>query len=261
MKSVSITAKYYYTPETVSKDDLGNWKWKIKFTDAFSYTVDFNFMRNAIRTVLNLILLLFQLFGFFIVSGLSYIFMYIGTSILVFLWNYLVYYLFIGFIWLFWYIYSGLVLLFYWLWDMLIVFYEVVLIPFGIWLEEVLLPIILEWMIKFVAFGITCVIYFLTLGQIDFDATYLIVYDVLWIIVNELLAFIEVFLSNLYYVFLFMLLYIYNLLILYFTFLYCRARGYKKKAEKIYYTLMFYLTPVIFIADMLKKLYGLSPYP
>ncbi|GAG87161.1 unnamed protein product, partial [marine sediment metagenome] len=96
MRATTIQAKYYYTPEVVKRDDLGSWKWKIKFTDTFSYTVDFNFMRNAITSILNLVLMMFQYFFFLVVAGLSYILMYLGCTILVFLYNYILYYIFIA---------------------------------------------------------------------------------------------------------------------------------------------------------------------
>jgi len=256
MEMVQYTAKYPYKSESISRDDLGSWKWKIKFTDSFSYTVDFNFMRNAVKTVINTILLLWQLINYLCIAGASYLFMYIGCSILVFIWNTMLYWIFYALIYVFWWIYEGLYLLIaglMWL-------YETVIEPFLIWIRDYLLPIIVEFVIYWMSIGITFMIYIITLGQIDFWSTQAIVYDILWIIVIELYNWIITFTNNMEYILLFTIWYLLCVIYLYLRYLIARGRGYKENAERYYYTLTFFIIPIKILFDWIKELLGITPY-
>jgi len=261
MRSSVYTAKYFYQPESISRDDLGSWRWKIKFSDAFSYTVDFNFMRNAFKSILNLILLFTQWTFFLVVASLSYVFMYLGTMILVFLWNVLVYAIFYALLTILWYLYLGIYLLLFYIWEGLVWVYENLLIPFLQWFWDEGIPIIIEWLITILAHIITSLIYLITLGQIDYDATYKNVYNMLRYIADEIMAMILVFSQHLDYLLIFILYYLLLVGLLYIRYIYVKARGFNNRAKQLYNAFEVFSLPIRITIDLFRETKELvNPY-
>lgn len=244
MRSKSITAKYYYQPNSVDRDDLGSWKWKIKFSDSFSYTIDFNFMRNAITSIINLVLLFAQWIMYLVVGGLSYIFMYLGTTILVFLWNFLIFYLFTGLIYVLWYVYEGLYTLLLYIWEGLVWVYENLFIPFLYWLWEYAVPVLIDWLIIILAHIITIIIWLITLGEGNYDDIYDNVYTMLRYIADEIIQMIITFLNNFEYIILFILYYLLLTGLVYVRYLYCKARGFNNRAEQLKQAFDVFIIPI-----------------
>lgn len=238
------TAKYYYKPAVYKHSDFGSWHFKIG-----DWKVSFNFLRNAICDIINLVLVFFQFIFFLVVASLSYIFMFLGCYILAFLFNIVIYWIFIGLCWTIWWLYAGLILGLnglLWLW-------RNVIIPFLEWVWKNIVPWVIDQVIKIFAHGITLLIYCITLGQINYWDTYAIVYELLWTVVRELYSWILTFIDNITYLLLFTIWYIICLVFLYLRYLYARARGFKEKAEKYYYTELFFFTPIRVILDFLQE--------
>jgi hypothetical protein len=255
MKSEQYTAKYPYEPESVHKSDLGSWKWKIKFTDSFSYTVDFNFMRNAVKTILNLILLFWQFVGYLGWSAGSYLLMFIGTQILIFIWNYLVYALFYAMIYVLWILYEGLFILI----NGLIWLYEVVIIPFIEWFWTIAFPYILDWFIIIWSWIIAYFIYAITLGNTKAEDIQPHIYDFLWLLADTLIEIIEIFLENIVWFLLYAVHYSILMFMIYLKYLYRKAKGNLQGALDIYATLEVMMLPLLFIYNLIKSLLESTP--
>jgi len=245
-------AKHPYKEKTIHRRELGDWRFKI--TDDFK--ISLNFIRNAVADIINLVLLFLQYIFFLGMASASYVFMFLGINILVLLWNIVVYWLFVGIIWIVWYLYLGL----FYLIQGLVWFYEYVIEPFLIWIRDYLLPIIVEFVIYWMSIGITFMIYIITLGQIDFWKTQSIVYDILWLIVIELYIWINTFLDNMLFILLFIVWYLICIIYLYVRYLIARGRGFKENAERYYYTLTFFIIPIKMLFDWIKELLGITPY-
>jgi len=259
MRSEQYTAKYPYEPESISRDDLGSWKWKIKFSDVFSYTVDFNFMRNAIVSILNLILLFIQWVFFMAFAGMSYLFMFIGTQILVFIWNTLLYVLFLSLVYLLWWSFEGLIFVLNAIWQGLVWVWENLLLPFFEWLLNDFFPLAIDVFIIVWAWIITWLLYAMTLGQIDPEETYEAVYNMLRTIADFIWENTIIVINNLPALFIGIGLYLLLIGLTYVKYVYCKARGYKERAETLYSALMVYLLPITIIYDIIKKIYDAIP--
>jgi hypothetical protein len=236
-------AKYYYYPEYLAKDALGNWK--IKISD--DIYISFNWFRDAFTYILNLIILFFQFLGYLIIASLSFMFMFLGCYIVAFLYNICVYYIFIGLCYVVWFLW--LVLLYCWQYLWL----------FLSWCYNVLLPLLIEALIIVIAFLLTVFVYILTLGTIDFWETYDLIYDVLWYIVDFVVIWFNIFANNLDSILIFIVLYLLNCSFLGFHYLYARIRGYKDKSKRLQYTFLILIFPFVFIWNLLTKLLEGTP--
>jgi len=146
-----------------------------------------------------------------------------------------------------------------WLWSIVLWIWLNIAMPILEWLYTVLLPLILEAIIVIMAFMITCFIYVLTLGQVDFWETYDNVYDILWMLVDFIVEWINVFVVNFEYILLFILWYLICGGLIYFRYLYSRARGNINRAEQLYYTFQIYISPIVFIWNLIAKLLESTP--
>ncbi len=246
----TYTAKYPYSERVLKNSDFGVWVFYVG-----DFKVSFNFLRNAVCWLINMILLLIQYFLYLIVAGLSFIFMFLGTWIITFLYNIVFYYIYYGIIWIIWLLYVAI----FWIWKGLLWLWSNVIYPFLVWCYEVLLPLIMDGIIMIIAFLITCFIYVLTLGQVSFWDTYEMVYDILWLLVDFVLEWINLFAHNMEAIFLFMIWYLLNAGLIYFRYLYSRSRGNINRAEQLYYTFQIYIAPMVFVYNLLKKLLDSSP--
>jgi hypothetical protein len=244
-------AKYYYQERVITNRDLGNWRIKINS----DIKISFNFIRNTIVAIINILLLFFQYILYLLTYGISFVFMFIVCYIALFFWNYVIYYLYIAILWIFWFYWLFLM----WIWNMVLWIWKYIVIPFGSWIWNVLIPIVIDWIIISVAFFLTILVYVLTLGQIDFNETYQFIYDTLWLIVREIYEWFKVFMENIIYVISFIIIYIICLLFLYFRYLIARARGFEQLARKYYYTLTFFFTPFQTILDWIKQMLDITP--
>lgn len=244
------TAKYYYNKEAIDRRSLGNWQFKIG-----DWKISFNFLRDSLAYVLNLILLFFQYLLYLVVASLSFIFMFLGCYIVAFLYNICIYYIYIGLCYVGWYICVFLL----WLWEVVVWIWANIIYPFLEWCYYNLLPAIIDGIIIIIAFLLTCFIYVICLGQIDFWNTYDIVYEILWLIVDFIVEWLLVFSKNMDSILLFLLWYLLNAGLIYFRYLYSRARGNQNRAEQLYYTFQIYISPIVFIWNIIKKLLESTP--
>jgi len=241
VKAELYTAKYPYNSKTIRRSDLGNWKFSI-----LDQKVSFNFIRNALADILNLVFLFFQYLGFYILSALSYVIMYIGINILVLLWNIVVYWVFVALIWIFWYIYSGLVYLLYALWDLVLWVYEVVLIPAYIWISEVAIPYIVEFIIiPAIAFTLTLIIWILTLGRLDFWELYEVIESQLYVLSDSFNVIMLELIEHIVEVIIFIALYLLLIGMCYLKHIVVKVRGYVNRSNALEESLNAYLYPLI----------------
>lgn len=249
-------AKFFYKEKSIKRRDLGDWRFKIG-----DIKISFNFIRNALTDILNLIFLFFQYLFFLVTASLSYIFMYLGVNIMVLIWNVLVYYIFIALIWILWFLYSALYFLFLMLYALALWLYEVVLIPFMNWLWEVAIPWIIDFLIIILAHIITIVIWLITLGEADYDTIYDNVYKMLRYIVDEIIEMLTVFVYHLDYVLLFILYYLLLTGMLYMRYIYCKARGFNNRAKQLHSAFEVFIIPILFTLYLFKTTKDLvDPY-
>jgi len=269
IKTQKYEAKYFYRSKSYDDDDFGSWKWKIKFSDIFSYTVDFNFMRNAVCMIINLILLFFQFVFFLFTASLSYIIMFIGCSIIVFIWNYPLLVLFASLVILLWYIFAGLIAMFEWLFDgleylfgwlidLLWQFYLYVIIPFFDWFLNTGLPYLIEFIIiPIVAFILTLIIWILTFGSMDFATLYALIHDNLLLVSEVFIELIYEILNNIVAILGFFSLYIIMILLCFLKHIIVKARGFTNRSFALKESYEAYLYPIIMFYNLAIKIKNL----
>ena len=250
IKVDSYTAKYYYTEKTIKESSWGSWTFKIG-----DWKISFDFIRDALVGVINLIILLFQWIFYLLVAALSYLFLFIGCYILWFLVNVVVYYIYIGLCWIVWFLW----VLLYWLYTILIWVWQYIIYPVLQWAYYVLLPLVITAIIKIMAFMLTCFIFVLTLGKINFWDTYHMIENILIMIVDLIIRWIIIFVDNIQYLLLFFIWYLICAAFIYFKYLYNKARGNINRAEQLHYTFEIYIAPIKFIWDLLKSLWESAP--
>ena len=235
-------AKYYYQSRTISRSDLGSWRFKI--TD--DWRIDFNFIRNALCDIINLILLFFQYIFFLVVASFSYILMYLGINIIVLLWNVMVFYVFIALIWILWYFYSAIYWLMINLWSLLLYIYEVILIPLYIWLSETAIPWIVEFLIiPAIAFTLALLIWIITLGRLDFWELYEVIKEQLFILSDFFNVITLELIEHIVEVVLFIALYLLLIGMCFLKQIVVKVRGYVNRSEALQSSLDAYLYPII----------------
>jgi hypothetical protein len=243
-------AKHYYNEKVIKEASLGSWTFRIG-----EWRISFNFIRDAIVLILNLVLLFLQYIWFLLIVAINFLIMFIGCYMLAFIWNFLIYWIYIGLIWVVWFLWLCLLAL----WQILIWLWTYVLYPILEWCYYNLLPAIITAIIIILAFCITCFIFVITLGKTDFWDTYYIVKDILNMVVSLIMEWITLFVDNMFYILIFMLWYLINAVLIYFRYLYSRARGNINRAEQLYYTFQIYIAPIVFIWNLLKKLLETTP--
>ena len=243
------TAKYPYSTEVIDRHSLGDWRFKIG-----DLKVSLNFIRNAIVYVLNAILLFLQWFFFLITAGLSFIFMFLGTWIITFLYNIICYYVYVGIIFIIWFLYLAL----FWLWKGLLWLWAKIY-PFLVWIYTDLLPIILEALIIVMAFLIACFLWCLYLGEIPLMSLYQDVYEMIWLFVDFMIEWFIIFRDNFDSIILLLGWYLLTLGFLYLHYIYSRYRGYKTKAERLLYTAEGLAIPITFVWSILSRLLEGTP--
>jgi len=246
-------AKYFYQPKTIKRSDLGSWHFKIG-----DIKISFNFIRNALADVINLILLFFQYIFFLVVASMSYILMYLGINILVLLWNIMVYYIFVALIWILWYLYFALFMLLYYIWEGLEWVYLNLLIPFYIWLTEIAIPYLVEFIIiPAVAFTITLVIWILTLGNVDFWELYAVVKENLIIFSDSFILVIQELIEHIVDIIIFIGLYLLLILLCMLKKIVVKARGFVNRANALLQSYEAYIYPIekfYIVASRIKEL-------
>ena len=259
VKAEAYSAKFPYEPKTYENEQFGSWTFKIKFSEDWSYTVSFNFLRNAICWIINLLLLILQYIGFLAQASISLVSMFIFTGIMAFVWNYPVYYLWSALVWVLWYVFAGLALILGAIWQGLVWVYENLLIPFLDWFFNTGFPLLVDCFIIVWAFLITCLIWAMSLGQVDFAETYDAVYNMLWTIADFVWLNIILIVENLPALFIALGLYLLLIGMTYVTYVYCKSRGFKERAEALYDSLMTYLLPITLTYQIIKKIYDAIP--
>jgi len=233
--------KYFYKSKTIRRSSLGNWKFTI-----LEQKVSFNFLRNGIADIINLILLFFQYLFFLVTASLSYIFMFLGINILVLLWNVIVYWIFVALIWILWYFYSAIYWLMLRLYDALIWIYEVTLIPAYIWITEVAVPYLVEFIIiPAIAFTLTLIIWIITLGRLDFWELYEVVETQLYVLSDSFNVIMLELVDHIVEVVIFIGLYLLLIGMCYLKHIVVKVRGYVNRSNALEESLNAYLYPLI----------------
>lgn len=254
IQTTTYTAKYYYNPKTIKRSDLGDWSFKV----TGDYKVSFNFMRNALCDTINLILMFFQFVWFLLVASLSYIFTFIAYSVIVLLYNYPLYYLWIGILYGLWYIVVGLYAFGIYFWDLLQYVWITYLIPFFDWFSNVAVPYIVEYIIiPAVAFTITLIIWIITLGNIDFWELYNVIYDNLLLTSDIFIDIIQELIEHIVEVVIFIGLYFLLIGMCFIKHIVVKARGFVNRAEALKQSYEAYLYPIekgYIIASRIKEI-------
>jgi len=247
-------AKYYYRTKTIKRSDLGSWHFKIG-----DIKVSFNFIRNAVADIINLILLFFQYIFFLVTASLSYILMYLGVNIIVLLWNIVVFYCFIALIWVLWYFYLALFLILYYIWEGLVWVYENLLVPFIDWCRTYLLPILLDYFIMFWAGVIAVIIWLATFGTADLNEIYNAVYKMLWQMTNFFIEMILIFIKHIDAMLMYVFYYLLLCLLCFVKYGYTKARGFVNRCDQLKYSFDAYMIPVNLIVGAGKKIWDMMP--
>lgn len=255
VKVEQYTARFFYREKTIKRSDLGEWKFKI----SDDWRISFNFMRNALADLINLILLFFQYIYFLVIASLSFILMFLGCNILVLLWNYPLYWLTIAGFNILWYLYLGLITALEWIWEGLVWVYENLLVPFWEWFWEVAFPILIDIFIRVWAVILATILWLITLGTMDWFELYEMSYKLLWQIAEFLIEAVVIFITHIDA----LLLYVQWYLIL--TFLcavkyeYCKSRGFVNRTNQLKYSLEAYLLPIEFAYKAAKWIWEMIP--
>ena len=251
IESYTYTAKFYYEPETFKKT---NWKMTLDI-GLGKFEISFNWLRDILLTIVNGILYFFQFLLFCITIALNYLIMFIIVGIIVvWLYNYIVYWLFVLVIFIVFYLYCMIVLIGGLLWTFIQWLYWIIILPFITWFLIDFLPILIEWLIVFVAFILALLIWCATLCQSDFDAIYTSVYDMLTEIKNFMFETTEVLFVNLPQLLLYIFIYLWLLGLYYIALLYCKFKGYVNRVAKIIETIEGMLFPLQMAYKLILKI-------
>jgi len=242
-------AKFFYNEHAIKYSDWGNWEINV------GVKVNLNFIKRWLIDIVNFLYFVLQFAWYLCWASMSYVLTFIGFYIVAFLFNVVIYYIFIGLIWAIWYLYLALL----WVLDALIWIWRNLIIPLIEWIWIYVVPVVMDWVVKIIAFFLTCLFWILTLGRIDFWSTYDLIYEMLWIIINELIAWFYIFVDNFEYIIFFIAWYVVIVALLYFRYMLARTRGFDKKAQKIYYTFTFFFTPIKIVIDWIKALLDITP--
>lgn len=250
VKGVERTSEYPYTKNFFDKDDFGNWKFKI-----VTLTVNFNPVRDFLISTANSGMVYVQYFIFLLFWTLAYIFTYLVIAlILPFIWNYPIYWLSVLAVLFVHYVSVLFVWIVGMLWTFLNWIYEEILIPFLEWLYEVALPLFIEFLITIFVLILTCFMWLAFLGQRDFWELYDTNTEMTYMVIDFMIELFIDFLENYPY---FILYFVYYVILIGFTlidYIYCKSRGFSRRAESLKVALEVYLFPFVIIYSLIVKI-------
>lgn len=214
---------YYYTIDPVSWGDWGF----------------FNILRDAVAFILNLVLLSLQFIVYFLLLAFNYIFMYIVVGgLLILVWNILLKYLLWAGLWLLVGIY-------------LLIFY--VLPPVISWIFNVLFPLLIDIIALVLTAIFATLIYLFSFGLIPYDDIFEIISTFITQVADFIYTFVMTILEALPTVFLYTFAYIFCVYLIYIRYYFCKARGFKNRAENLYTSYESYLKPAQIVGNTLKN--------
>lgn len=227
--------RYPYDDETISKSDMGG-SWGI-----------WNFVRDAIRFIVNSVLLLVQWFFYLITwafhSGVLYL---LYAIIIPFLYNTILYYIYYGFLLIVFYIYCGLIYILGWLWFFLI------------WLWDFLITVVLPFVFQIILIALAGIIAFglwlLSGGTADYEELFNQTYNMLSVIADFFIESVIYFVENIVFFLLFVLLYTMLTFLYIPKVVYCKSRGYVNRSEQLDRAFQVFILPYKFAWTVIVKL-------
>lgn len=251
-KAELFTAKFPYYEKIVERKDLGNWKYK---NEDWLISFDLNFMRNAICDIFNLILLFIQYCAYLSWWALSFMVTYVAYTTLEILWNYPVYWLYIGWAYLMWWLYSGL----WYLWDGIMYLFDNYFIPLWEWFVAVAVPWLLDWFIKIWAGILATVLWCACWGQVSWVSLYENCYEMLWDITNFLIEMIVIFITHITDILQYVMWYLILTLMCLVKYLYTKGRGLVQRCDALKYSFDAYMIPMNLTYEAGKRLWEMIP--
>lgn len=238
-KGKKQTEKYYYNPEVVKPLSLGDWKFKI-----VAVKVNFNSVRNALVGIVNTLLLLGQFILYLLLLAFNWLFLFLLMYYVVpFLWNFVIYYLVVGLLWIVWIIWLALLMLYYY-----------VLLPLFNWFVNDFLPILVDILILVFSFILAIILWIISMGTADFWVLQQNISDMMYTIADFFIDSMNYFLEHIEVFFAWLFVYIVLIFLGYIKYVYVRARGYNNRAKKLKTSITIYAFPIKVVYELIKKI-------
>ena len=254
--------RFYYDDTFINVNDWGNWG-------------TMNWLRDGLATVINS-LISFLILGFYlIIIGLNYLLWIPFAYLIIIVNNYAIYAIVICFVaagfgiaiffaWVWFYLLDPIIKfignVFSLAWDW---FWKNVIAPIGRWLDdfinwlknEGLITLIMVYLM-IVAFGITCVIFVLSLGLIDFITVWSAITVLLWQINSVIFTFNTLFFGNIVVLIQYGGIYILLVGLIYVKYIYNKARGNIQRANRLQSMINVYKLPLVLTIRLIQYVIG-----
>lgn len=245
IKQSQIPSKFYYNPSTIDPESWGSW-------------TGFKWLRNGLCAVINTLIVVLSFLMYILTVAFNYLIMWIGTIIIIFIWNILIYYIFYAICFIVDFLWGMLV----WLWDGLKTLVDAIYNALTIavdYLIEVMLPAIADFIIIAFSYITAILLWILTLGRVPFaqlleDATLLngAIADGLFNLFTSIFEFLP-------YFFMYIVFYLDLLLMLYLKKFYCQAKSYTNRVAELELTLSAFMEPIRLSREIIDFVKGCIP--
>lgn len=262
--------RYYYSTNTIDPQTWGNWEVIIYsgWFGAISYTISFNWFRDLLVMVVNAIIFMFQAIFYLLLIGFNFLLLQPLFWIIVVIWNYPIYWVFVGILAIAFY----LSFFFVWLWNQIVVLWKQIIEPLlsWVWNETVaILRFLYNWLFKegglqtlvnlyltLVSYILTAIFFVLSAGLINFTETQQAIAEFLIQLNSVFFQIGSIFISNFPLLIGYSGTYILLVGLVYLKYIYAKSRGYTTRATKLQSMINVYKLPIVLIIRISQYVIG-----
>lgn len=278
-----LTAKFYYNSKVIDTKGLKSW-------------TGFNWLRNGLVAILNLVMYAIQFLCYLLTIAFQYLIMAIPCLYLIpFFWNIVIQYLLFSLVWLgYWFVYYLIEAIYYvwvflqwlwnliytglvWIWDNLILpffnwlwydvivpfftlLYQIILIPIFEFFVNTVLPALIQIVVVVFSFLLALFLWLITLCRADFGTIYDNVLAMNLTIAGAFEDLFILFVDNVIAFVEYIATYILLCGFIFIRLVYCRSRGFVNRGEQLDKAFNVYILPIKWGVQAIKKLWDILPF-
>lgn len=251
--------RYYYNDRTIDPDSWGDW-----VIVMFEYKVSFNWLRNMLVLLVNSIIFLTQIALYLLILAFNSLFVWLILQIVVVIWNYPIYWVYVGIVGVIFYVIVALSLL----WEYVIApifnwIYESVILPIWEYLKQAwtwFMPngmiFLIDLYLALVSYVLAAILFVLGLGRIEYEAIRLVILELLITLNHGIFDFVFVFIDNMLLFLAFGGTYITLFGMCYIMFIFVKARGYVNNAHRLESVMNVYKLPIVLMVRAFAYIVG-----